>query len=125
VLSELPDAFQNINDMGVELYPVEVTNNLISSVCSPSDSPKVIEVEPLDSQRKLNDPVNADIICEAAHDTDEALLPNDRGIHDYQKLLGFLDIFQEMNDMVIKLNSIQINGRVRSDNTNTQLHELV
>jgi hypothetical protein len=69
--------------MGVELYPIEVTNNLISSVCSPSDSPKVIEVEPLDSQRKLNDPVNADIICEAAHDTDEALLPNDRGIHDY------------------------------------------
>lgn len=73
----------------------------------------------------MNDPVNADIICEAAHDTDEAFLPNDRGIHDYQKLLGFLDIFQEMNDRAIKLNSIQINGRVRSDNTNTQLHELV
>jgi hypothetical protein len=34
-------------------------------------------------------------------------LSNDKTIHDCQKLMGFLDIFQEMNDMAIKLNSTQ------------------
>lgn len=49
------------------------------------------------------------MMCEAKIDIAQDSLPGDRVIHDCQKLMGFSDIFQEMNDMALKLNSTQQN----------------
>lgn len=84
----------------------------------PKGTPKQIEAEPSDSQRKKNVPDTANSFFDAVPTIDEALLPNDRDVHDCQKLLGFSDIFQEMNDMAIKLNSLQMTDRVKSADTN-------
>jgi hypothetical protein len=50
------------------------------------------------------DSLNSDIRDAA---TFQSALSNDKTTHGCQKVMGFADIFQEMNDMAVKLNSSQ------------------
>ncbi|XP_066364346.1 uncharacterized protein [Miscanthus floridulus] len=70
------------------------------------------------SQKQLTDPPSPKMMCEAEIDIAQDSLPGDRVIHDCQELMGFSDIFQEMNDLALKLNSTQQNeqavGEIKS-----------
>jgi hypothetical protein len=72
------------------------------AMCESSEVMKVSEAIP--TSQGQTDSLNSGIMDVAMSQAD---LSNDNTIHDYQIVMGVSDIFQEMNDMAIKLNPTQ------------------